>query len=386
MSLHFSKQEFAERRKRVCEAMICRGMDGILCFAPESLYYLTGHDSFGFCFFQCLYMDAEGTTSLLTRSADLRQAQHTSDVEDIRIWIDGANVDPAVSLRDLLHTRGARGRRLGIERETHGLTSANGIRVEHALEGFCFLVNADYLVSRLRAVKSPRELEYIRTAACIADHAFNVALEEIRPGADESDILAAMQAEVLRRDGDYPGNAFIIGSDRDALLCRYKSGRRRLGKQDQLTLEFAGVFRHYHAAIMRTLVIGEADGVHVAMHGAALEALEACENALRAGRYAGDVFEAHRRVLESRGHAANRLAACGYSLGARFAPSWMDWPMFYAGNDVLLEGDMTFFIHIILMDSVRSRAMTLGHSLRVQDNPALPPERLSTHCLELLQC
>ncbi len=49
-----------------------------------------------------------------------------------------------------------------------------------------------------------------------------------------------------------PANEFIIGSGRDALLCRYKSGRRKLSKRDQLTLEFAGVYRHYHAAFMRT--------------------------------------------------------------------------------------------------------------------------------------
>lgn len=384
MSLHFSRQEYAERRKRACDAMIRRGLDGILCFAPESLYYLTGHDSFGFCFFQCLYMDADGTTSLLTRSADLRQARHTSDIEDVRIWIDGADVDPALSLRDLLQSRGARGRKLGLERETHGLTAANGIRVERALEGFCSLVEADEIVARLRVVKSGSELEYIRAAARIADHALDAGLREIRPGASESDILAAMQAEVLRRDGDYPGNAFIIGSGRDALLCRYKSGRRCLDERDQLTLEFAGVFRHYHAAMMRTVVIGEADDVHVGMYEAAFEALEACENSLRAGRHAGDVFEAHRRVLESHGHATNRLAACGYSMGARFAPSWMDWPMFFAGNDVVLEGNMTFFIHIILMDSERSKAMTLGHSLRVRSDTSAPPERLSTQSVDLL--
>ena len=54
-----------------------------------------------------------------------------------------------------------------------------------------------------------------------------------------------------------PANEFIIGSGRDALLCRYKAGRRKLRKRDQLTLEWAGVYRHYHAAFMRTLIIGK---------------------------------------------------------------------------------------------------------------------------------
>ena len=44
----------------------------------------------------------------------------------------------------------------------------------------------------------------------------------------------------LRAGGDYPGNEFIIGSGPDALLCRYKSGRRVARPRDQITLEFAG--------------------------------------------------------------------------------------------------------------------------------------------------
>ena len=54
-----------------------RGLDGILLFQQESMYWLSGYDTFGFCFFQCLYLKADGTMALLTRSADLRQAQHT---------------------------------------------------------------------------------------------------------------------------------------------------------------------------------------------------------------------------------------------------------------------------------------------------------------------
>ena len=94
-----------------------------------------------------------------------------------------------------------------------------------------------------------------------------------RPGADEGEILAAQHAAIFRGGGDYPGNEFIIGSGRDALLCRYKSGRRKLDARDQITLEFAGAYRHYHAAIMRTIVVGDPRPQHLAYHRAAREAL-----------------------------------------------------------------------------------------------------------------
>jgi Xaa-Pro dipeptidase len=76
----------------------------------------------------------------------------------------------------------------------------------------------------------------------LADDALDAALPLIKPGGREADILAAMQGAVFSGGGDYPANEFIIGSGPDALLCRYKAGRRKLNEvSDQLTLEWAGV-------------------------------------------------------------------------------------------------------------------------------------------------
>ena len=88
MALHFSETELADRRARTCAAARARGLDGLLLFKQESLYWLTGFDTFGYVFFQCLYLAADGAMTLLTRSPDLRQAQQTSVIEDIRIWVD----------------------------------------------------------------------------------------------------------------------------------------------------------------------------------------------------------------------------------------------------------------------------------------------------------
>ena len=123
---------------------------------------------------------------------------------------------------------------------------------------------------------------------------------------------------------------------------------------------------------MRTAVIGEPRPLHLAYHRAAREALLACEAALRPGRTAGDVFAAHARVLDEHGLSNHRLNACGYSLGAKFTPSWMDWPMFYGGNSWEIEPGMVFFAHMILMDSGTETAMTLGRTYLVGETGAQP--------------
>jgi Xaa-Pro dipeptidase len=381
MPLHFTLDEFALRRERACGALAGRGLDGLLMFNQASLHWLTGYDTFGYCFFQCLVLRADGDLALLTRAPDLRQARHTSLIEDVRIWVDREGSDAARQLRTLLAEKGLAGKRLGIEYATHGLTAAEGRRLDVALDGFAATGDASDLIARLRVVKSAAELEHVRRAGELADAALDAALSTTRAGADEGEILAAMQGAVLAAGGDYPGNPFIIGSGPDALLCRYKSGRRRLDPQDQLTLEFAGVWRHYHACLMRTLLVGEASPRHRELHAACCEALAAAEERLTPGTPLGEVYAAQAAVFDRRRLRAHRLNACGYSLGTTYAPSWMDWPMLYEGNPVEVAPGMVLFLHMILMDSESGCAMTLGRTSVVGKRG---PEPLSRAPLDLV--
>ncbi len=380
MALHFDQPEYQARVANATDGLSSAGLDGLLIFAQESMYYLTGYDTFGYCFFQCLYLGADGRMALLTRSADLRQAEHTSNLEDVRVWTDKQGATPATQLRDMIGEFGAKGAKLGVEYDTHGLTAANGRALEAALADYCTLKDASRLIQKLRAVKSPAELVFVRRAGELADDAYNAALNEIRPGADEGDILAALQGAVFRGGGDFPANEVIIGSGRDALLCRYKSGRRKLDADDQVTLEWAGVYRHYHAAMMRTVLVGKASQRHTYLHQASMDALAACEQVMRPGATAGDVFDAYANVMDAAGLEQHRLAACGYSLGARFTPSWMDWPMFYRGNDWVIEENMVFFAHMIVMDSDSGAAMTPGQTYIITKGA---PETVSSASMDL---
>jgi len=381
MALHFSLEEFAQRNRRTVEALRSRKLDGLLMFRQESMYYLSGYDSLGYVFFQCLYLTADGRLMLLTRAPDLRQARHASIIEDIRIWTDGSDVDPAMQLKHILEEFGCKGQRLGVEYDAYGLTAKNGKLLEAALFGFCTLEDASDLVSRLRVVKSAAELEYVRKAAELADLACDEAYRLAGPGADEGDILAAMQGIIFSGDGDYPGNEFIIGSGKDALLCRYKSGRRKLDPQDQLTLEWAAAYRHYHAAMMRTIPIGQATELHKKMHTVTIDAMDACQEALKPGSPIGEVFDSYAHVCDAAGMRNHRLNATGYSLGTTFAPNWMDWPMFYHGNPVIAAENMVFFLHMILMDSDTNHAMCFGHTVVVTETGC---EVLSNRSLELM--
>ena len=385
MALHFSPEEFDRRKRSLLAKMADRKLDALLLFAQESMYWLTGYDTTGYNLFQCLVLKSDGKTYLLTRSADMRQARITSNIDEIHIWTDRVKkkASPAVQLRGLLDKLDLLGCRLGVEYDAHGLTGKDSRTLDDSLRSFADTEDASRIVPPLRAIKSGAELDFIRKAGNLTDLAFDVARPLIKAGADEGKILAAMHGAVLEAGGDFPANEFVLNSGEEALLCHAKSGRRQLGDPDQLTMEWSGAFHHYHAPSMRTLVVGQPLKRHEELFEICAAALSEVESILKPGNTFGDLFDTHAKVIDQMGAHSHRLNACGYGIGASFAPGWMDWPLIYRGNETLICPHMSLFIHMILMDSDSGVAMTLGRSYITTEGE---PESLSAIPLELISC
>ena len=381
MGLHFSKEEFSLRKLKVLKKMEEQNIDALLMFRQESMYWLTGYDTFGYVFFQTLVLDQKGNTVLLTRAPDLRQAQNTSNIEDIRIWIDKDGSNPTDDLKNILNELNLKGKNLGIEYEAYGLTGRNTLRLNKSLENYCKIEDKSNLITNLRVVKSAEEIFYVRKAAELADKALEEVWKHAKVGASESTILAKMNSIIFEGGGDYPANEFIIGSGKNALLCRYQSEKQILKNPDQLTIEWAGTYRHYHSAMFRTIPIGKANPKHYKMHEACVEALKNCEKKLKPGNKIGEVFDVHAKTFDDLGYNKARMNACGYSLGTTFSPNWMDWPMIYKNNPYIIQPGNVFFMHMILMDSESELAMNLGESYLVTKNGI---ERLGKQKLDLV--
>ena len=381
MGLHFSKEEFISRKSKVLKSMKEQNVDALLMFRQESMYWLTGYDTFGYVFFQTLILDQKGNVILLTRAPDLRQAQNTSNINDIRIWVDIDGANPTENLKTILNELNLKGKNIGIEYEAYGLTGRNALKLNKSLKNYCTIEDSSELISKLRVVKSKEEIVYVKKAAELADIALDEIWKHAKAGVSESKILAEMNRVIFEGGGDYPANEFIIGSGKNSLLCRYQAEKQILSNPDQLTIEWAGTYKHYHSAMFRTIPIGKANSKHFKMHEACIEALKKCENKLIPGNKIGDVFDAHAKTFDDLGFIKSRMNACGYSLGATFSPNWMDWPMLYTANPYVIETGNIFFMHMILMDSENQLAMNLGETYLVTEKGN---QRLGKQKLDLM--
>ena len=134
MALHFEAEEFQRRIAKARRGLKQRGLAAILLFAQESHYYLSGYDTSGYVFFQCLVLCADAQPlTLLTRRPDLEQAQRTSIIEDIRIWYDREGASPSDELRDILLEKGLAGAAIGIELDSYGLRAHHYDQVKSSL-------------------------------------------------------------------------------------------------------------------------------------------------------------------------------------------------------------------------------------------------------------
>ena len=381
MALHFTKEEFQKRKSATLQSLKEKNLDALLMFRQESMYWLTGYDTFGYVFFQTLLLDKNGNIILLTRAPDLRQAQNTSNIEDIRIWVDKDGANPTDDLKLILNELNLNNKKIGIEYEAYGMTGRNALKLNKSLENYCEIEDHSELITKHRVIKTQEEIIYVKKAAELADKALHEAWKHIKAGVSEAKILAEMQKIIFEGGGDYPANEFIIGSGHNALLCRYQAEKRNLSDTDQLSIEWAGAFKHYHSAMFRTIIIGKTNPKHIKMHEACVDALTNCEKILIPGKTAGDVFDIHAKTFDNLGFNKARMNACGYSLGGTFSPNWMDWPMLYTGNPYVIQPGNVFFIHMILMDSDNNLAMNLGETYLVTENGN---ERLGKQKLDLV--
>ena len=361
INIHFTREEFADRQQRTRERMVDLDLEGILLFKFEDMYWLSGFDSDGFTIFGCMFLGVDGQLTQLARPADLGNAAYSSICDDIRVAADSEDAPRCGQIREMLNSLGMQGKRIGIQVDTMGLTPRLFLEIQAELENWCKLIVAPDFIRELRLIKSPRELDYLRKAGEIMDIVMEKTIEATFSGAYEGDIYATFYDSLFRLGADLPAHIPPLGSGKSALNLRYTSGRKHVQNNDQVTLELGVAYRHYHAASMCVVLTGpDVSERHLQMHATSVIALEAVQSILCPGTRVGEIYDTYRRALEDNGESDSLLTVCGYTMGATCPPTWMEQPLIFAGNPLVLEENMSFFTHMILNDRKSGRSMAVA--------------------------
>ena len=370
---HFSREEFSQRQQKTRKHLQNLELDGLLLFKIEDMYWLTGYESDGFCIFGSMFIGTDGALTHLARPADLGNLSYSSICEDVRISPDTEDSTRAEHIKDMLRSLGMEGKKIGIQVDTMGLTPRLFLEISAILDGWCELTVAPDFIRILRLVKSPQELNYFRKAGEVMDIVMDKVIEATYPGAFEGDIYATFYDTLFRLDADLPAHIPPLGSGESALNLRYTSKRKNVSENDQVTLELGLAYRHYHVACMGVVLTGpEINNRHLKMHKTSVTALDEVQAALRPGTTVGELFDIYKETLEEHGEHDAVLTVAGYTMGAMWPPTWMEEPMIFEGNPLVLEENMTFFTHMILNDRETGLSMAVGETAIVtKDAPEI---------------
>jgi len=375
--IHFSREEFSQRQKKTRILLQELELDGLLIFKIEDMYWLTGYESDGFCIFGSMFIGTNGALTHLARPADLGNLSYSSICEDVRISPDTEGSTRAEHIKDMLRSHNMEGKKIGIQVDTMGLTPRLFLQIKEILDGWCDLIVAPDFIRVLRLVKSSQELDYFRKAGEIMDIVMDKVIEATYPGAFEGDIYAAFYDTLFRLDADLPAHIPPFGSGDSALNLRYTTKRKNVSENDQVTLELGLGYRHYHVACMGVVLTGpEIDDRHLKMHKTSVIALNAVQSALRPGTTVGELFDIYKATLEDHDEHDSVLTVAGYTMGAMWPPTWMEEPLIFEGNPLVLEENMTFFTHMILNDRQTGLSMAVGETAIITTGS---PE-IITHC------
>ena len=370
---HFSREEFSQRQQKTRKHLQKLELDGLLLFKIEDMYWLTGYESDGFCIFGSMFIGTDGALTHLARPADLGNLSYSSICEDVRISPDTEDSTRAEHIKDMLRSLGMEGKKIGIQVDTMGLTPRLFLEISEILDGWCELTVAPDFIRILRLVKSPQELNYFRKAGEVMDIVMDKVIEATYPGAFEGDIYATFYDTLFRLDADLPAHIPPLGSGDSALNLRYTTKRKNVSENDQVTLELGLAYRHYHVACMGVVLTGpEINNRHLKMHKTSVTALDEVQAALRPGTTVGELFDIYKETLEEHGEHDAVLTVAGYTMGAMWPPTWMEEPMIFEGNPLVLEENMTFFTHMILNDRETGLSMAVGETAIVtKDAPEI---------------
>ncbi|KST59265.1 Xaa-Pro aminopeptidase [Methylobacterium sp. GXS13] len=337
----FPEAEFAARQMAARAAIAAAGHDALVVTGPEAIYWLTGRQTAGYFAFQALVLPVEGEPALLVRQLELSGAAANTWLDDIQAYPDGT--DPADALAALVRRRGFA--RLALERDGWFVSPALAARIGMAL-GIALVPDGSGLLGPLRTVKSAVELKAIRAAARYAQAGLAAGIAACTVGNDENAVAAAMLAAATTAGSEAMAMEPLISSGPRSGLPHMTWRRRRLEAGDAVFLELAGSHARYHAAMMRSVWIGEPPSEARRMMDCALRALDAALDAIRPGRPCSVPHEAAQAIIDAAGYGPAFRKRIGYSMGIAFAPDWGEGGLLslFTGVDRPIEPGMVFHL------------------------------------------
>ncbi|KVQ56226.1 ectoine hydrolase DoeA [Burkholderia territorii] len=349
--LAFERSEYAARIAKTRTAMQQAGIDLLIVTDPTNMAWLTGYDGWSFYVHQCVLLPMDGEPVWYGRGQDANGAKRTVFMAHDNIvgypdhYVQSTARHPMDYLStEVIAARGWSTLRIGVELDNYYFSAAAYASLRKHLPAARW-VDATALVNWQRAVKSPREIEYMRVAARIVERMHAHIVDTIEPGMKKSDLVAQIYATGIGGadgfGGDYPAIVPLLPTGADAAAPHLTWDDSVFARGAGTFFEIAGCYRRYHCPLSRTVYLGKPPAHFIEGERAVVEGIEAGLAAAKPGNVCEDIANAFFAVLRRAG--IDKDSRCGYPIGASYPPDWGERTMsLRPGDRTVLEPGVTF--------------------------------------------
>jgi Xaa-Pro aminopeptidase len=347
--LPFSPAEYQDRCRRLRQLMTEARLDVMLVHQPASVFYFSGNENLHVYDNECVVVPAEGEISLLVPQADLSRAHLTSWVP--RIFSFPPKGSPGGVLAQILEEQGLGRARIGVEKRVARAACLSVHVYESLLAALpqASFVDASGLPERVKLLKSPQEVAYLRQAASFTDAGMRAALAAAAEGRTDNDVAAAAYQAMIGAGSEFLSIPAIVNSGWYSGISHSTHKRQRLNRGDVLFLELGGCCQRYSSPCMRSATIGPPTDDAKRLAEGCLAALGEMHAIMRPGTTFDEVSRAGARGVARAGSPVHWGGDCGYPVGAGFPPHWGEYSCQIAlGDHTVLQPGMVFHQPIAL--------------------------------------
>jgi Xaa-Pro aminopeptidase len=291
------------RVERLAELLPDAGVDVLLVTDLVNVRYLTGYTGTN-----GLALIGPQTRTFIT---DFRYVEQAAEEVHPSFERRRAPRELIESIEDSLPDGGVL--RLGFE-DAH-TSVRDHARLTELLSAHAELVPVNGLVERLRAVKEPEEIEYIRAATVLADTAFERLIHDGLVGRTEREVAIALEHDMRERGADHASFETIVAAGPHGALPHAQPREVEIKRGDMVVIDWGAELDGYCSDCTRTVAAGEpADGARE-IYELVLEAQLAGVEAVKAGVEGRAVDRVAREVIEHAGHGDQFGHGLGHGVG-----------------------------------------------------------------------
>jgi Xaa-Pro aminopeptidase len=312
--LAFPAAEFEQRLARIRAKMNAAGLNALVVTRGENIFYASGFRASHFASWlselHALIIPESGNPRMMTRALE-REIARLQWTDSPSLYMDHEN--PYEVLHRILAETGTTDRTIGIEDRFLKVSQLKKIQAH--LPGAKF-VDASGLIENVAASPSPAESECLRNAARITNIGFRTGIDALGDGVYPYEVIGKIHDAMYQAgQRDFDMSLVCVWSGPKGGRMHDTSTTEKIKTGDIVTIEVWGVDNHYKAGAQASIYVGKKPPAEVVAAYALNSEMHAnAVKAVKAGRTAGDVFDAVNRVYRP-ARGADYYRRCGGSMG-----------------------------------------------------------------------